>query len=284
MVVTLTGMREGDGGTLLWALVEEWLRSTPGANQTVLARGLGVTRAAVSRWAVGGAAPSAAHVGGLARMIGVSYATLLTASMVDRGYLSAGERLTADEVGAGPGEPWTAASGEQPRVWRLFEEWAAAHTVRPGVAQMAQRVGVGEKVLGKWRTQRVWTSAENLRGVAAGLEVPYRRALLAMLADNGFCSMPGERVVSEPEGGRAGEAAVWGLIESYRASFRYPPSMEALASELGVSAADLDRWRGGEMPTAQQVRAVAAVTGRTYRHVLAAALVDGGYLSPGEGL
>lgn len=277
-------MRQARARGALWEFVEEWLRVTPGANQTTLARALGVTRAAVSQWAVGGAAPSAVHVGSLARMIGVSYATLLTASMVDRGYLDAGERLTADEVGLGPGEPYTAASGGQPQVWQMFEEWAAAHTVRPSVAQMAQRVGVGEKVLGKWRTQRVWTSAENLRGVAVGLEVPYRRALLAMLADNGFCSGLGGRDTATPPEPKGTGSEVWALIEEYRASFRYAPPLDAFASELGVSEQDLDRWRHGEMPTAQHVRAIAQVTGRTYRHVLAAALADGGYLSPGEGL
>lgn len=73
------------------------------------------------------------------------------------------------------------------------------------------------------------------------------------------------------------------LIDDYKRSHSATDS--GLAQRVGITRQSLIQWRTGELaalPKAANLRALATEIGRPYRQVLAAALLDSGYLTPTE--
>ncbi|ETZ55286.1 transcriptional regulator [Mycobacterium avium] len=73
------------------------------------------------------------------------------------------------------------------------------------------------------------------------------------------------------------------LIDDYKRTHSATDS--GLAQRIGIARQSLIQWRTGDMaslPKAANLRALATEIGRPYRQVLAAALLDSGYLTPTE--
>lgn len=277
-----------DGGqTALWSLVQEWLdEGGPGVNQALLAREVGVSRQAVTLWRQGATVLPPDRLGKVAATIGRPYALVLTAVLRDGGYLGDAERVTTDMVGNGPGEPHDASSGRSTALWEVVEIWAGTHSVPPKVTNVAERVGISDKVLGKWLTQRVMPKPVTLRKFADGLEVSFDRVLLAILQDNGYVELvEGPRVpAAVVDAYSESRTQIWDLLGAHVSSFKFAPSAEALARELGTTESAIVYWSQGRMPTPAEVRSIAAFVGLPYRSVLMLAMRDGGYLRPDERL
>ena len=73
---------------------------------------------------------------------------------------------------------------------------------------------------------------------------------------------------------------LWTIVETYRDSQSYPPSVRAIAKRLGISNMTLVNWRDRltHLPRPENLHALAELTGVPYRDVLDAALRDAGYL------
>ena len=78
------------------------------------------------------------------------------------------------------------------------------------------------------------------------------------------------------------KAHLWAIIDEYADRQQYRPDMTQLSAALGISKQALSTWKaGGKRPTAENLRAVARVTGVPYLAVLSAVLRDTGYLIDG---
>lgn len=94
--------------THVWAVIQQWMDDQPFPPKPAqLAAKLKLSRSAVSQWKHGQSRPKPEHLRELARVMHVPYERLLTALMVDMGYLEREER------GRGSSAPNTPAE----RVW-----------------------------------------------------------------------------------------------------------------------------------------------------------------------
>jgi len=74
---------------------------------------------------------------------------------------------------------------------------------------------------------------------------------------------------------------LWVLVERFRETSRFRPTMRMMADEMGVSHATLADWkyRRVTLPKPDHLKALAHTIDVPYRTVLEAALMDAGYLS-----
>ncbi|QSR25561.1 hypothetical protein CFH99_07985 [Nocardioides aromaticivorans] len=72
--------------------------------------------------------------------------------------------------------------------------------------------------------------------------------------------------------------ALWGLIQAWMDSMRYPPTQRQLADRIGVSPSAVTDWKYGRgFPTPDNVQKIAAEISKPYETVLDAVLKDRGY-------
>lgn len=70
---------------------------------------------------------------------------------------------------------------------KLIDEHRAAQKYPPSYTRIAEAAGVSKQVMVKWRAGTAGLPyAENLRGLARALSVPYQRVLDAALVDAGY--------------------------------------------------------------------------------------------------
>lgn len=73
---------------------------------------------------------------------------------------------------------------------------------------------------------------------------------------------------------------LWDIIQRHIDNSPYPPSIRTIATKLGVSPQAVANWRTPKaLPSRENIAAIAQLTGRTYDEVLAAALLDTGYVN-----
>lgn len=76
---------------------------------------------------------------------------------------------------------------------------------------------------------------------------------------------------------------LWDLIQKHIDEAPYPPSRRQLAVRLGVTPTTFERWRDlKQLPSRENLEAIAALVGVRYSVVLDAALHDTGYHESAE--
>lgn len=71
---------------------------------------------------------------------------------------------------------------------------------------------------------------------------------------------------------------LWDIVQAHRDA--YGPSVSEIARRIGMSSSGVHAWNNRgirAMPESKNLRKLAEVTGRPYREVLRAALLDAGY-------
>jgi transcriptional regulator with XRE-family HTH domain len=72
---------------------------------------------------------------------------------------------------------------------------------------------------------------------------------------------------------------LWDIVQHHIDSAPYPPSIRQIARKIGVSPTTVSDWRRlRALPSKENLRALAELTGTPYEQILDAALRDTGYL------
>lgn len=90
-------------------------------------------------------------------------------------------------------------------------------------------------------------------------------------------------VVVENKG--KGRGRLWAIVQEHIDGELYPPSRRQVAKQMGVAPQTLSNWYNGlsSVPQREHLMALAELTGKPYRAVLRAALIDAGLLEEREG-
>lgn len=74
-------------------------------------------------------------------------------------------------------------------------------------------------------------------------------------------------------------ARLWRMVEEFRDSQPFPPSIRAIARQAGIAESTFANWRDiSKLPEPEHLRAFAAISKWSYAELLDAALIDAGYV------
>ncbi|MCH8613427.1 hypothetical protein [Arsenicicoccus dermatophilus] len=77
--------------------------------------------------------------------------------------------------------------------------------------------------------------------------------------------------------------ALWDLVQAYKDAQDWPVPDAQIARRLGLARSAPARWKTmSDLPTVETMRGIARICGYPYLRVLNAALLDCGYVQPGE--
>jgi hypothetical protein len=79
-------------------------------------------------------------------------------------------------------------------------------------------------------------------------------------------------------------ARLWRMVEEFRDSQPFPPSVRAIARQAGISESTFANWQHiSKLPEREHLEAFARISKWSYRELLDAALVDAGYSEASDG-
>lgn len=79
-------------------------------------------------------------------------------------------------------------------------------------------------------------------------------------------------------------ARLWRMVEEFRDSQPFPPSVRAIARQAGISESTFANWQHiSKLPEREHLEAFARISKWTYNQLLDAALVDAGYTEARDG-